>query len=257
MNAKTIAVSNQKGGVGKTTTVVNLAAAIAMKNRRVLVIDADPQGNASTGLGVETHKRKNDLYALMAGEVQYDSCMHTTPIINLSIIPASENLSAAEIELSTLDSREFRLKEIIKDIPEKFDYIFIDCPPSLGLLTINALSAADSVLVPLQCEYYALEGLSQLMKTIEGVRSGFNPSLTLQGIALTMYDVRNSLSSLVANDVQKHLEFLVYKTMIPRNIRISEAPSYGVPVLLYDKNCKGTKAYKELAVELIKQEGSK
>ena len=253
MGARVIAVSNQKGGVGKTTTTVNLATALAASRRRVLVIDADPQGNASTGFGVED--RTHDLYHLLAGLVDIHSAIRSTSIKGLSVIPSSNSLSAAEVELSDADEREYRLKAIIDEVKDDYDYIFIDCPPSLGLLTVNALSAADSALVPLQCEYYALEGLSQLMNTIEAVRGGLNPALEIQGVVLTMYDGRNRLSSLVANDVRTHLGRLVYDTIIPRNVRVSEAPSYGKPVLLYDLECPGSKAYIALAGEVIKQEG--
>ncbi len=253
MSARVIAVSNQKGGVGKTTTTVNLATALAASRRRVLVIDADPQGNASTGLGIDD--RDHDLYHVLAGMSDVHTSIRNTAVKGLSVIPSSNSLSAAEVELSDLDEREFRLKAITDSLREDYDYIFIDCPPSLGLLTINALSAADAALVPLQCEYYALEGLSQLMQTIEGVRGGINPNLVLQGVVLTMYDGRNRLSSLVANDVRSHLGELVYETIIPRNVRVSEAPSYGKPVLLYDLECPGSKAYISLAGEVIKQEG--
>lgn len=254
MRARIIAVSNQKGGVGKTTTTVNLATALAASKRRVLVIDADPQGNASTGFGIDIDQRDHDLYQLLAGSADYASAIQTTMINGLSIIPSSNDLSAAEVELSNAEDREFRFKQITDDLAEDFDYILIDCPPSLGLLTVNALSAADAALVPLQCEYYALEGLSQLMQTIEAVRAGLNPELVLQGVVLTMYDQRNRLSSLVANDVRQHLGPLVYDTIIPRNVRVSEAPSYGKPVLLYDLECPGSKAYIALAGEVIKQE---
>ena len=253
MSARVIAVSNQKGGVGKTTTTVNLATALAASRRRVLVIDADPQGNASTGFGVED--RSHDLYHLLAGVVDINTAIRASVVKGLSVIPSSNALSAAEVELSELEEREFRLKAIVDEVRDDFDYIFIDCPPSLGLLTVNALSAADAALVPLQCEYYALEGLSQLMNTIEGVRAGLNPDLVIQGVVLTMYDARNRLSSLVANDVRSHLGKLVYETIIPRNVRVSEAPSYGKPVLLYDLECPGSKAYISLAGEIIKQEG--
>jgi chromosome partitioning protein len=254
MRARTLAISNQKGGVGKTTTAVNLATALAASKRRVLMIDADPQGNASTGFGIDEGQRDQDLYQLLAGSADYSSVIKPTMVKGLSVIPSSNNLSAAEVELSTVEDREFRLKRIIDDLAEDYDYILIDCPPSLGLLTVNALVAADAALVPLQCEYYALEGLSQLMRTIEAVRGGLNPSLILQGVVLTMYDRRNRLSSLVANDVRQHLGSLVYKTVIPRNVRVSEAPSYGKPALLYDLNCPGSKAYIALAGEVIKQE---
>ena len=255
MTARIIAVTNQKGGVGKTTTTVNLATALAASKRRVLVIDADPQGNASTGFGLDPDDRQHDLYQLMSGAISIDTAIHPTLVKGLMVIPSTGDLSAIEIELSDYEDREYRLKAIIDEVIEDYDYIFIDCPPSLGLLTVNALSAADAALVPLQCEYYALEGLSQLMKTIEAVRNGLNPDLVLQGVVLTMYDKRNRLSDLVANDVRQHLGQLVYTTIIPRNVRVSEAPSYGKPVLLYDLDCPGSKAYIALAGEVIKQEG--
>ena len=255
MTARIIAVTNQKGGVGKTTTTVNLATALAASKRRVLVIDADPQGNASTGFGLDPDDRQHDLYQLMSGSIGIDTAIHPTLVKGLMVIPSTSDLSAIEIELSDYEDREYRLKAIIDEVIEDYDYVFIDCPPSLGLLTVNALSAADAALVPLQCEYYALEGLSQLMKTIEAVRNGLNPDLVLQGVVLTMYDRRNRLSDLVANDVRQHLGQLVYTTIIPRNVRVSEAPSYGKPVLLYDLDCPGSKAYIALAGEVIKQEG--
>ena len=255
MTARIIAVTNQKGGVGKTTTTVNLATALAASKRRVLVIDADPQGNASTGFGLDPDDRQHDLYQLMSGSIGIDTAIHPTLVKGLMVIPSTGDLSAIEIELSDYEDREYRLKAIIDDVIDDYDYVFIDCPPSLGLLTVNALSAADAALVPLQCEYYALEGLSQLMQTIEAVRNGLNPDLVLQGVVLTMYDRRNRLSDLVANDVRQHLGPLVYTTIIPRNVRVSEAPSYGKPVLLYDLDCPGSKAYIALAGEVIKQEG--
>ena len=255
MTARIIAVTNQKGGVGKTTTTVNLATALAASKRRVLVIDADPQGNASTGFGLDPDDRQHDLYQLMSGTISIDAAIHPTLVKGLMVIPSTGDLSAIEVELSDYEDREYRLKAIIDEVIDDYDYVFIDCPPSLGLLTVNALSAADAALVPLQCEYYALEGLSQLMKTIEAVRNGLNPDLVLQGVVLTMYDRRNRLSDLVANDVRQHLGQLVYTTIIPRNVRVSEAPSYGKPVLLYDLDCPGSKAYIALAGEVIKQEG--
>jgi len=251
---RTIAITNQKGGVGKTTTTVNLATALAASRRRVLVIDADPQGNASTGLGIEMAARDHDLYQLLSGKARLAEAIRPSAVQNLQIIPARPDLSALEIELSGLDRREYRLKDLLAEIDEDFDYVLVDCPPSLGLLTVNALTAVRSALVPLQCEYYALEGLSQLIGTIDAVRAGLNPELEICGVVLTMFDGRNRLSSMVAEDVRKHLGPLVYKTIIPRNVRVSEAPSFGKPVLLYDLNCTGSQAYISLAGELIRQE---
>ena len=248
-----IAVSNQKGGVGKTTTTVNLATALAASGRRVLVVDADPQGNASTGLGVDRDHRDDDLYQLISGAIGMKEAISKTAVDGVELIPASADLSAIELELASKEDRNIRLKSLIINLKEKYDYIFIDCP-SLGLLTVNALVASDSVLIPLQCEYYALEGLSQLMDTVEMVRLGLNPDLSIKGIVLTMYDSRNNLSGMVAADVRDHLGALVYQTVIPRNVRVSEAPSYGVPVLLYDIGCSGSAAYISLAGEFIKQE---
>ena len=252
--SRIIAIANQKGGVGKTTTSVNLATALAASGRRVLLVDFDPQGNASTGLGIDEPERALNSYRLITGEVKARSAIKKSNFTGLDIIPAIVDLSAAEIELAEINRREFRLADALKPAKSAYDYVIIDCPPSLGLLTVNALCAANRVLVPLQCEFYALEGLSQLMRTIGMVQAELNQSLAMQGIVLTMYDGRNRLSEQVANDVRTHLGNLVYNTVIPRNVRVSEAPSFGQPVLMYDLNCTGSQAYIALAAELLNQE---
>ena len=253
-SSRIIAIANQKGGVGKTTTSVNLATALAACGRRVLLIDFDPQGNASTGLGIDLSERAANSYRLVTGEVSVRDSIKSSFVPSLDIIAAVVELSAAEVELTMVDRREFRLAEALVGVIADYDYILIDCPPSLGLLTVNALCAANTVLVPLQCEFFALEGLSQLMRTIESVRVGLNQHLAIQGIVLTMYDNRNKLSEQVARDVRAHLGNIVYHTVIPRNVRVSEAPSFGKPVLMYDLNCAGSQAYVALATELLNQE---
>ncbi len=250
---RVIAVANQKGGVGKTTTAINLATALAACGRRVLIFDLDPQGNASTGLGVPRTQRDRDTYAVLCEGLPVERAILPTAIPLLSIIPASVDLSGAEIELVQVERREFRLAEALSGLTD-CDYVLIDCPPSLGLLTLNALVAADAVLVPLQCEFYALEGLSHLLKTIERIKRSLNPRLEIQGVVLTMYDKRNNLSDMVAADVREHLGQKVYETVIPRNVRVSEAPSHGKPVLVYDLRCPGSQAYLHLAGEVLKRE---
>ena len=254
MLASIIAVTNQKGGVGKTTTAVNLATAMAACGLEVLLVDFDPQGNASTGLGIEEAQRQANSYRILTGEVGAGEAILPTLVPGLSILPAVMDLSAAEVELSDLDGREFRLSKALESQKEQFHYIIIDCPPSLGLLTVNGLCAATSFMVPLQCEFYALEGLAQLMKTVSVVRANFNPELVLQGIVLTMYDSRNKLSEMVESDVRGHFGEQVYQTVIPRNVRVSEAPSFGKPVLMYDLKCAGAQSYIALAAEILEQE---
>ena len=251
--ARIVAVANQKGGVGKTTTAINLATALAAAGHRVLVIDLDPQGNASTGLGVPRRARRVTSYELILGEAELADAVLGTEIPGLSIIPASDDLSGVEFELMTRERREFLLSRAIRSRVRDYDDVLIDCPPSLNLLTINALVAADRALVPMQCEFYALEGLSQLMRTIERVQRALNPRLELQGVVLTMYDRRNNLCDLVALDVREHLGAKVFDTVIPRNVRVSEAPSHGKPVLIYDHRCAGAQAYIQLAAELLRR----
>ncbi len=248
---RVIVVANQKGGVGKTTTSVNIATALAAIDRKVLIIDMDPQGNASTGLGVDRREKKKSSYHLLVEQTTLSEVMIKSMIPGLSIIPATIELIGAEIELVDYANREHILKKILAPYLKMFDYIIIDCPPSMGLLTLNAMVAADSVLVPLQCEYYALEGLSYLLSSIQKIRKNFNPNLTLFGIVLTMFDKRSGLCAQVASDVRMHLKDKVFKTVIPRNIRVSEAPSHGKPVLVYDVNCVGAQAYMELAKEFL------
>lgn len=251
--SKIIAVVNQKGGVGKTTTTLNLATAFSTIGKRVLVIDFDPQGNATTGLGVMDKRKIKGSYELLIGAIKFEESYQETSIPNLFLMPASIQLSGAEIELVGIKGREYLLAKALNDI-QGFDFIFIDCPPSLGLLTLNALVAADEVLVPMQCEFYALEGLSQILYTLSQVQKNLNPRLDLQGIILTMFDSRSSLSAQVANDVRTHLKDKVYVTQIPRNVRLAEAPSFGKPAVVYDLKCLGSQAYLQLAREILEQE---
>ncbi len=252
---RVIAIANQKGGVGKTTTAINLATAMAAAGERVLLVDLDPQGNASTGLGIGREARRLTSYEVLLGATPLAAAVMPTRIPRLAIVPASVELTGAELELVNEEGREYRLRRALEAAPPACDFVLIDCPPSLGLLTLNALTAAQAVLVPLQCEFYALEGLSHLIRTIERVRRHFNPALEIEGVVLTMFDKRNNLSDLVAADVRDHFGDKVYATVIPRNVRISEAPSHGVPVLIYDLRCPGAQAYVHLAGEMLRREG--
>jgi len=248
------AIANQKGGVGKTTTTINLATALAAVGCRVLIVDLDPQGNASTGLGIDRAERELSSYDVLAGSATIAEACAASRIPGLDIVPSTMDLSGAELELVDIERRSYRLRDAMAGEVSAYQYVLIDCPPSLGLLTLNALTAAQSVLVPLQCEFFALEGLSQLLSTIERVSAAFNPILDIQGIVLTMFDKRNNLSGQVANDVREYLGDKVYDTVIPRNVRISEAPSHGKPALIYDHQCAGSRAYIQLAGEVLRRE---
>jgi chromosome partitioning protein len=258
MPARTLVVANQKGGVGKTTTAINLGTALAAIGEHVLILDLDPQGNASTGLGIDRKQRTSSSYDVLTGQVPVLEAIVPTSVPRLSIVPSTLDLLGVEMELAALPDRALRLKQSLRALSEanakRFDHILIDCPPSLNLLTINAMAASDAVLVPLQCEFFALEGLSQLLKTVEQVRMSVNPRLGIQGVVMTMFDPRNNLAGQVVDDVRKVMGDKVYSTVIPRNVRVSEAPSHGKPVLLYDLRCSGSQAYLKLASEVIQRE---
>ena len=251
---RVISIANQKGGVGKTTTAINLSACLSEIGQKVLTIDIDPQGNTTSGLGVDKHAVENNVYALLLGENTIEECIIETEIENQSLISSDVNLAGAEIELIGIDEKEYILKKITDKLRRKYDYIIMDCPPSLSMLTINALTAATSVLVPIQCEYYALEGLSQLIHTIELVRDRLNKRLKIEGVVFTMYDARTNLSLQVVENVKENLDQNIYKTIIPRNVRLAEAPSYGKPINLYDSRSTGAESYRLLAEEVIGRE---
>ena len=248
---KVISVANQKGGVGKTTTTVNLSTLLAKKGKKVLLIDTDPQGNATSGLGI-TKELELSVYDILVGDTTFEETVQDTAVKNLKICPSNISLAGAEVELVSMMSREQRLKVKLDEVKDQYDYVLIDCPPSLGLVTLNAFTASDSVLIPVQCEYFALEGLGQLLNTVNLVKKHLNKSLEIEGALLTMYDARTNLSNQVVKEVKKYFENKVYKTVIPRNVRLSEAPSYGMPISLYDARSKGAKAYDKLTKEFLK-----
>ena len=250
---KIIAIANQKGGVGKTTTAVNLSAAIGAMGKKTLLVDVDPQGNSSSGVGIDRRQEKNTMYEVLIGECTGQEALVHTDFENLDILPSSMDLAAAELELASVDHRESALKNALIPLRENYEYIFIDCPPSLGLLTINALAAADTVLVPMQCEYYALEGLTQLVSTIRTVKRSINPPLDIEGIVLTMYDGRTNLTLQVAEEIKRYFGPKVFKTVVPRNVRLSEAPSHGKPIIAYDRLSRGAEAYTAIADELLRR----
>lgn len=247
-----IAITNQKGGVGKTTTAINLAACLAEKGKKTLAIDMDPQGNLSSGLGVNIEEEPYSIYDVLIGDRNIGECTILNKFPNLSIVPSSINLAGVEIELISEERNQYVLKDTIKGIRKNFDFIIIDCPPSLSLLTVNALTASDTVIVPIQCEYYALEGLTQLLYTINLIKKNFNKHLEIEGVVFTMYDARTNLSQDVVANIRSNLDYLIYDTVVPRNVRLAEAPSYGLPINLYDSSSAGAKAYRDLAGEVIK-----
>lgn len=249
---KIVSIANQKGGVGKTTTAINLSTVLAKKNKKVLMIDADPQGNATSGFGISKNQQFS-VYDVLIEDIEVENTLQKTKIKNLDICPSNINLAGAEVQLVGVEAREFRLKSKLDAVKDKYDFIIIDCPPSLGLITINAFTASDSVLIPVQCEYYALEGLGQLMNTINLVKQHTNKGLLIEGALLTMYDVRTNLSNEVAQEVKRYFNNRVYKNIIPRNVKLSEAPSYGLPITLYDPHSKGAKSYEKFAKEFLKQ----
>lgn len=249
-----IAVANQKGGVGKTTTAINLSACLAEKSKKVLTIDIDPQGNTTSGLGVDKNNVENTVYELFLNECNLSQCIQPSIMDNLSVIPSNINLSGAEIELISMENKEYLLKDKLDSIKNDYDFIIIDCPPSLNLLTVNAMVASDTVLVPIQCEYYALEGLSQLIHTIDLIKERLNSKLEIEGVVFTMYDARTNLSAQVVENVKENLNKKIYKTIIPRNVRLAEAPSYGMPINMYDSRSSGAEAYRFLAEEVIERE---
>jgi chromosome partitioning protein len=248
---RVIAVSSQKGGVGKTTTAINLGACLAQESRRVLLVDIDPQGNASSGLGINGNDQKTTIYEALINQVDLESAIQATALANLDLVPSGQRLSGAEVELVGMMARETRLRTLLAPVRSNYDFILVDCPPSLGLLTVNALTASDSVLIPLQCEYLALEGLTQLIGAIRLVQDHLNPGLRIEGVLLTMFDARLNLSQQVADEARKFFAERVYKTMIPRNVKLSEAPSFGKPIVLYDPHSTGAESYRELAKEVL------